>query len=1279
MQDNYLGLGDMMESMRTIGMIVLLVWGLLLAIPSAGQQQFSLSLVWEQSRMINESDGNALIFRYKGQQEVDGSTRLPVISFECLLPAILPLDSIHVNIVSAQWEYVTPIENEYLTRFQIPKELEGLKSISEIQQRPFFNVRYLPFRRTNNPQIHQRLISLTVEVNYPEVGNGAELKRAQAPYASSSVLSKGKWVKIKVSETGIFRIPYSKLTEWGFSNPSKVKVYGNGGGMLPKANSIWRPDDLVQNPVYHETNSIYFYAQGPVKWQYNSLRGMFMHQLHDYSVSAFYFLSEEGDAVLMSEQSSDQLVPNRESVSFDDFQYYEKEEYNLLKSGRNWYGDRFEATGNTRFDLQLQFANTIVTEPAKIFLTLLARSNQPSSYEVRLNGSSDPILQIPVSSISFSDWVGVFAREGSATASFYPASDKLSVSVLYKPLVNTSLGWFDKMNVQVRRQLKMAGAQMAFRDVNSVGSGNVTKFKVSGVDNTMKIWNVTNHLQPQRVIWENFNNEAVFAANTDNLQEYIIFNPSGALPIPEFVEQVSNQNLHGEGSIDYIIVCDPDFLGEANRLALLHQQFSGLTTLVATQKQVFNEFSSGQPDVVAIRSFVKMFYDRAAGDVSKMPKYLLLFGDGTYNNRGSSVNNRILTYQSVNSLHHTETFVTDDFYGFLDDSEGASDVSDKMDIGVGRFPVSSVAEAKLAVDKTAAYLQNQKKGLWRGQLTFVGDDGDNNTHMYDSDRLAVKVSQTNPEFDINKIYFDAYRKVSGSNGQTFPEVNDAIDRSITEGTLIWNYTGHGGERGLANENVVTIPRVLAWTNYDRLSLFVTATCEFSRFDDDEVSAGEHVFLNSKGGGIALLSTTRVVYSSLNYILNDNFYSHVFKRSPTGEKLRFGDIMRLTKQSSGNSVNKLNFTLLGDPALQLAYPDNQVQTTHVNNKDIAVESDTLKALSLAAIDAQVLMPGVGIMDDFNGKANITVYDKGVTVKTLGNDGNLPFEYMVYQNILFKGLTTVTHGKMTSSFVIPKDIRYHFGKGRISYYAESDDSEAFGAYNNIVIGGFKAAQVDENGPKINAWLNNKDFKPGNTVGTAPLLLAEIFDQNGINTSGNGIGHDITLTIDGDVSSKIVLNNYFVASLDSYQGGTILFQLPELSPGTHILTLKVWDTHNNSTELNISFKVEKTDELVIRKVHLYPNPVKSGTELWISFEHDDPNAAITLDAELHDLSGRIIKKERKTVFSSGVMTAPFSWKAVDAYSRPLRNGLYILRLRSASESGKNGTISQKIVVIE
>jgi hypothetical protein len=1269
-----------MKSYRElIKAFVLLVMGFMFFQPIASQQQFSLSLVWEEPRMIEKIGESNIVLRFIGQKEVDDATRLPMVSFEQPLASVFPIDSIRVKVVSAQWEYVSPLENKYLAQFSFQDELVEQKSVSEIMQKPILNVRYLPFRRTEDPRLHQRLVSLTVEVVCPAAANETLLKSAQTSYASSSVLSKGKWVKIKVGESGIYRIPYSKLTEWGFSNPSKVKVYGNGGGMLPKANSVWRPDDLMQNPVYHESGSIFFYAQGPVKWLYNSFRGMFMHQLHDYSTSAFYFLSEEGDGVVMDVQQSSQLVPNIESISFDDFQFYEKEEYNLLKSGRNWYGDRFEATGNTKLDLQMQFPNTIVTEPAKLFMSLIARSNQSSAYEVRLYGSSEPVVQIPVNAVSFNDWVGLFAREGSALTTYFPTGDKHSVSVLYKPQVNTSLGWFDKMDVQVRRQLKMSGVQLAFRDIRTVGIGNVTQFRVSGVDNNLKIWNVTNPLQPLNVVWENKNNEAVFTAETDNLQEYVIFNPSGSLPVPEYVEQVANQNLHGEANVDYIIVCDPDFLGEAKRLALLHQQYSGLTTLVVTQKQVFNEFSSGQPDVVAIRSFVKMFYDRAAGDASRMPKYLLLFGDGTYKNRGSSVNNRILTYQSVNSLHHTETYVTDDFYGFLDDSEGASEVSDKMDIGVGRFPVASVAEAKIAVDKTFAYLQNQKKGLWRGQLTFVGDDGDNNTHMYDSDRLAVKVSQSNPEFDINKIYFDAYRKVSGSNGQTYPEVNDAVERSVTEGTLIWNYTGHGGERGLAHENVVTIPRILSWTNYDRLSLFVTATCEFSRFDDDDVSAGEHVFLNSKGGGIALLSTTRVVYSSLNYILNDNFYTHVFKRTPTGEKLRLGDIMRLTKQTSGNSVNKLNFTLLGDPALQLLYPDNQVITTHINNKDVFAETDTLKALSFASIDAQVADPVTGTLDNFNGKASITVYDKGITVKTLGNEGNVPFEYMVYQSVLFKGLATVSNGMLSSSFVIPKDIRYHYGKGRISYFAESNDSEAFGAFNEVVIGGFQAAQGDETGPVVKAWLNNKDFKQGNKVGAAPLLLAEIFDENGINTSGNGIGHDITLTIDGNVSSKIVLNNYFVASQDSYQGGTILYQLPAMAPGSHTLTLKVWDTHNNSTEMDIQFKVENSNELSFRKINLYPNPVKSGTELWLNFEHNDPNAAITLDFELHDLSGQLIRKERKMVFSSGVTTAPFSWQAVDASSRPLRNGIYLLRLISVSETGKKGTISQKIVVIE
>ncbi len=1152
--------------------------------------------------------------------------------------------------------------------------------ISYVDEKPVLNVEIIPLVKKGQSDFAKVLkYSLSFDILKKRKAVKAS---GSVEYAANSVLSSGKWVKIRTGDDGIYRIPYSKLKSWGFNGPSKVRIFGNGGIMLPKANSDSRFDDLRENGTWHYGNAVYFYAKGTVEWRYDDENGMWMHQLNDFGDYSYYFLTEDaGEGKDIETRDYSDLTPNVDVDKYDAYDFHEEELKNLLKSGRTWYGEWFSYYGKQSEVFDFNFRHLSVEDTVKLYTSVIARANVTSYFEMSVNGESMPAQTLPINPISFSDYTGYYVHEGKGVAYFKSNSDNVSVEVKYSLPSNTSQGWLDYLCLNARCHLIMDGNLLLFRDTKSVGNGNVARFHISNTDPGVTVWDVTDFTRPVNIVGVHKGNAFSFMAPADTLKEYVAFVPGNNFPEPDYVEDVENQNLHAVSNVDYVIVAYKDYEAEAERLAELHQSVDGLSCYVVTNEKLYNEFSSGKPDIAAIRDFMRMLYKKAATQDQK-PKYLLLFGDGSYDNRtyDDKNTNRILTYQSVNSIHHAYSYVSDDFFGFLDDDEGGNIRRDMLDIGIGRFPVNTVDEAKDAVNKVKEYLTNQYQGKWKTQLTFLGDDGDNNIHMRDADRLARKVSVSHPEFDINKIYFDSYQKITTSTGKAFPEVNELIDKTVLEGTLVFNYTGHGGENGLAHERVLTIPMIEAWTNLDRLPLFVTATCEFSRFDDyNHTSAGELVFLNNVGGGIGLFTTTRLVYSSLNFIINNNLYNHIFEKDENGNKLKLGDIMKKTKNASGSSINILNFTLLSDPAIPLAYPGKYVETLKVNDKPVDEYVDTIKALSKAKIEGEIVAGDMAPVTDFNGIMDIVMYDKPSTVMTMGNDGATPFEYEMFQNKIFTGQVSVTDGKYLSEFMVSKDIRYNIADARVSYYASDDNGgEAFGANNDIPVGGVSEdPPFDEQGPEIVLYLNKSTFVSGGSTGTRPLLYAQLYDENGINTTGIGIGHDLTLVIDDDKSRTMVMNGYFQAEPNSYQKGMVVFQLPEQTPGPHKLSFKAWDNLNNSSTAEIGFNVDDKGELNVEQVSFFPNPVGYSGSAQLYFTHDEPNSSVNIEMSTYTISGQLLNKENIKTVSQGSSIQPVSWYPVNSDGVRLGPGIYVVRFNVLTQTGKSTVFSKKILV--
>lgn len=1207
----------------------------------------------------------------------------------------LPFHTHQVNLLNKEIIDVQVVNLEYETiQSDSVLNVSGVSFIGNDINIQFFNsvskknnfgiISFTPIVFNSNLGVYQRVLSYQLELTLRN--KLQNLKTTNKGTVNNSVLSSGDWYKIAVLKNGVFKLSYSFLKDLGLDidniNPQSIKIYGNGGKMLPEINSEYRHDDLKQNSIYIEGENdgvfnsndyILFYGQTPNTINVNSSNQLFSHELNKYSDTTYYYItaSNTNEASKRINSVSFSATPNNIVNTFNEYQFYEKDNLNLLKSGQDWYGEVFDV--KTSYDFIFNIPNIDFTSPVRLNVSGAARSGSTSFLNV---SSGAATVNIDFSPVTLSCYSCQYANNGEDTLSFISSSELVEVKINYSKPSSSSIAWLNAIQLNARRNLKMIGNQLFFRDLNSVGTGNISQFDVSNANNVQRIWDVTDplNIKEQQIA---LGNTISFIASTDSLREFVALTSTYETQVFA-LGKVTNQNLHGLAQQDLVIVAHPDFLTQAEQVADFHRQ-EGMDVVVVTPTQIYNEFSSGSQDPVAIRSFVKMFYDRAITP-EDLPKHLLLFGDGSYDNKNRITGNTnfIPTYQSVNSLGVIGSLVTDDYYGLLDPNEGKwTSGIEYVDIGVGRLSVKNQEEANNVTFKILNYYNPSTMRDWRNQITFIGDDEDNSEHMRQSDFLAEMVEVSNPEYNPYKIFFDAFKQEATPGGNRYPDVNKEIIKSFDDGALIINYTGHGGETGWAHERVLTVADINKFTNTTNMPLVVTATCEFSRFDDPKrTSAGELVLVN-KTGGIALLTTVRLVFSSPNFALNKSLYEKVFTEV-NDEKRTIGEIFMDVKNLNAANSNNRNFTLLGDPALKLVYPKHDVKTTKFNGTNITTVLDTVKALQKVTIEGYVQDKNGQKLSNYNGTIYPTVFDKSKTVTTLKNDGGVtPFIFNSQISKLFKGKVSVANGDFSFSFVVPKDIAYNYGKGKVSYYAENQVEDANGYFSDFYIGGTSDNYVaDNDGPEVELYMNDKSFVFGGITDENPTLLAYVADLHGINMVGNGIGHDIVAILDDKTEKAFVLNNYYEADLNSYQKGTIKFPFTDLEEGRHKLTLKVWDVYNNSKEVTTEFIVVKAKDVVLSRVYNYPNPFTTHTEFW--FEHNQANKQLYVQVQIFTVSGKLVKTIEKNIFSEGFRSTSITWDGLDDYGDRLARGVYIYHLKVRAENLSLADKYEKLVIL-
>jgi hypothetical protein len=1084
-----------------------------------------------------------------------------------------------------------------------------------------------------------------------------------------SVLSSGKWLKVSTSGRGVYKIPHSLLKQWGISDPYEVNIYGTGGLPLDEkiGNSVH--DDLPQLAISHGKSNgadcLFFYAPGAVNWEIVPDGDFFKHRLNPYSTKGYFFITEgEGASEIAEILPLVEQEATHAIASYNAYDLYEQEKFNLLSSGKQWFSDKF-INGSTK---NYNFLLHDISDPAEITISINAVAHSSAASEMIILANQNKLGEINFDRVNTSDATSLYADEQKLVLTFPVQQNELNLIVKYYSGAANANAWLDYIEINYIRKLKLHNDEpLFFRDIASVGEENIAEFSIENISSGLKVWDITDFCNVKEVSVELDGNFMKFKRPASQLREYVAFDVDGNFPEPQFEGEVENQNIHGLSTPEFLIISHPDFMNSAEELADFHRSYDGMEVAVVSAELVYNEFSSGRKDAAGIRNFIKMFYDRKEG-----LKYVLLFGDGSYDNKGVNTGSNcfIPTYQSDNSLNPVATFVTDDYFVILD--EGETVYEGTMDLCIGRIPCSTTYQAEVVVNKIKNYNSEDALGKWRNHVCFIADDEDGGMHMTDSEKLADMLNEKHEEFVTDKIYFDAYQQVTGPGGENYPDVTDAINRKVREGVLVLNYMGHANERFMSDEKVLDVSHINSWSNADKLPIFVTATCGFSRFDGDETSAGEYVLFNPDGGGIGLFSTTRLVYAYSNYLLSRSFYNFVFEEDENGEHYRMGEIMRLAKVNTAGSINKRNFSLLADPALKLSYPRYKVVTNNINGKDASGRIDTLGALQHVTVSGFISDISGKKADNFSGEIIPTVYDKAVMIKTLGNAGEMPVEFKVQENIIYKGLVNVTDGEFTFSFVIPKDISYNPGRGKIVYYADNGTIDANGGYIDFAVGGSGSQVVDNEGPEIELYLNTPDFVSGDKVEKNCSLLAFLSDENGINIVGSGIGHDITAIIDDNLPELIVLNDYYQSNEDDFTSGTVVFPLRDLSAGKHSLRIKAWDVANNSSEKEIEFEV--TDNFYISEVRNSPNPVYDYT--FFIFRHNQPDASLNAIYEIFDLNGRRVDYFTTVVGSSGLESNRVRWD-LNASDSELENGIYLYRITVKNNDGVITSSTGKMVV--
>ncbi len=1251
----------------------------------------SFQLEWEQVQLVS------------ADREL--SLQVPLVKGQAFDGLALPLFSSYFNVQNnsivldyqinnVKFSTISSSELPHVRTEDLPGGLEPAFSLTRARDNSLGVIRINPIFRENG-QI-KKVLSFTLNYRLGSSPGGPVAERSQnlanKATRENSVLAQGTWFKFRIDTTGIFRIDRALLQEIGLStaglDPRNIRIYGNGGRMLPQENDAFRYDDLEENSIFisgeedgsfDESDYILFYGQGPESWKIDP--GNFFdseHRTNLYTDHAYYFITaDQGPGRRIRPLAPLEQGANVILSSFQDYALHELETTNLFSNGQQWMGEDFSFRETQ--DFNFNFSNLDPGQPMSIRIRGAAISFTNTSMSATVNGSNAVNLSFRAQSPNSLTLAST--AEGQST--IRPDSESIRVQLSYNNAGNpSSRAYLDYIELFGTKRLVAGDRQFNFRNTGTLDPGLVYEYAIENGSRIQQLWDVTDPLNPGSVSDLAEDGEYRFRFRGGVIREYVLL-AGEDFRVPQALDdpRVENQNLHALKDLDYVVITRKELMSEAERLALHHRESSGLRTAVVDLQQVYNEFSSGSPDLTAIRDFVRHLYLGSSPD--RRIRYLCLFGDSSFDfkDRITGNNNVVPAFQSYESFNLATSYVTDDYFGMMDDGEGGLSGSDKQDVATGRYVVSNLVEAREAVDKTLQYYSRASLGDWRNSVTFVADDPDepNEFVLQETvDLIARETEASKPEFNLKKIYADAYRQESTAGGERYPQVNEAIDNAVEAGTLVLDYFGHGGVNGWANERILEVPQVQRWSNFNTLPLFITVTCEFARFDNPlRPTAGEFALLNNKGGPVNLISTTREIFISVGQVFNRTLFDKLF--GPEGESRSIAENLMYSKHEF-SSPQRFFVYHFGDPAMRLAQGSPGIRLTRMNGKDIGQSPDTLKALSRVRLEGIITDPEGNPVSSFNGTLSATIFDKALDKTTLDNDNfGRKMEFSSIESKIFRGRASVSNGTFAFDFIVPKDIRIAYGPSKISLYAQNGQTDKSGADRTVVIGGLDPnAPEDEQGPTIKLFMNDESFVDGGNTNASPVLYALLEDESGINTSITSVDHDIIAILDDDNANPYVLNDYYETELDDFKKGKVKFPFRDLEPGLHTLRFKCWDTYNNPSESTLTFIVVNDNDLILSNVLNYPNPFVNFTEFW--FNHNKPNETLEVQVQIFTISGKLIKTLNRSVQSDGLLSREITWDGLDDFGNKIGKGVYVYRLHVRSLlSNASAEKFEKLVILQ
>ncbi len=1082
-----------------------------------------------------------------------------------------------------------------------------------------------------------------------------------------------------MTETGVHRINAADLTQLkvGGKNSNNFRIFGFTQRQLFQPNNAAQGEFKELNIEVFDTDGkfsgsdyLLFYAEGPHQL-YVENATTFKHQTHAYSDTAYYFLSVSGNTPgkRLLQSAGSNLTDAVPITTFDDAYVLEEELVNLEKSGRQWFGQFF----NNRIEFDLPTEGVIPNTEIKISSALLGTLRSNETVTVTSGNTIIGTHNLQSTRYDARDSFFRYARRGLVdTQQFIFGNSGNATKLIYQftnPIASPSGAYLDYFLVHSQRELRFYGKQTricSFESLRNVAS----EFRIQNYATNQRVWEVTNPFAAKKISLKSAGGVATFQDSTQNqLKTYVLFSAENSL-LPANIRPMENQQLAFSEIPNLLIISSKSLLSQAKRLAEFRRINDNLTVEVVDVEHVYHEFSGGMTDPTALRNFVRKLWRQAPEKLN----YVLLFGDATFDYKNklnladNNPQNNIPTYESRESLEPVYSHASDDYFGFLEENEGNwhegevrfGSLDDRtaedhtLDVGVGRLPIRNNTHAKEVVDKLIYYdISPQRFGSWRTQLSFLADDEDAgfdyNIHLKDAERLAAIASNAIPNFRLNKLYLGAFPQESTPNGSRSPMARKALDKAVERGSLIVNYNGHGSEDGWTDEKVLTIEQLLRWRNLDNLPLLLTATCEFGRYDNPGVVSGaELAVLNPRGGAIGLLTTTRPVYSTTNFLLNSAFFEAL---NNTQTAPRLGDIFRLTKNNSISGMANRNFVLLGDPSMRLALPKNSISVTAIN--DLPPQGQQLRALQ------RVKLTGKTSDEAFNGKIQIRILDKSSALQTLPENNSRIATFRAYQHVLFQGIAEVKNGKFETQFVVPKDIDYRLDNGLMHFYAVNSDSttDISGSFRDFTIGGSEEDFISDTTPPTMEL----------SVDERNLFTAQIRDENGINVSRIGIGHELLLTLNDTL--QVIANEYYVSSQD-FRQGTLRYPFGNLPNGEYTVKLKVWDTHNNVSEGALNFRVQPTN-FALRIDAVFPNP--SQGNLTVNMKQSDSGNDLDFRTQLFNASGQLIYERDDVCYFCG---SDYQI-ALDVSNRALQNGVYILRVRGNNQQSQQETSTSARVI--